>query len=119
MLDNREMEFINVLKIVAPGTPLREGLENVLKAKTGALIMVGDQKEVMGIIDGGFFINSEYSPSYLYELAKMDGAIVLSSDLKKYSMQTHSLYQIRRLKLLRLVQGTGLQIELQNRQGIL
>ncbi|SKA96094.1 diadenylate cyclase [Caloramator quimbayensis] len=83
MLDSREMELINVLKIVAPGTPLREGLENVLKAKTGALIMVGDQKEVMGIIDGGFFINSEYSPSYLYELAKMDGAIVLSSDLKR------------------------------------
>ncbi|QCX33806.1 DNA integrity scanning protein DisA [Caloramator sp. E03] len=83
MLDSREIELINVLKIVAPGTPLREGLENVLKAKTGALIMVGDQKEVMGIIDGGFFINSEYSPSYLYELAKMDGAIVLSSDLKK------------------------------------
>ncbi|MCX7883715.1 MAG: DNA integrity scanning diadenylate cyclase DisA [Caloramator sp.] len=83
MLDGREIELINVLKIVAPGTPLREGLENVLKAKTGALIMVGDQKEVMGIIDGGFFINSEYSPSYLYELAKMDGAIVLSSDLKR------------------------------------
>lgn len=83
MLDSREMELINVLKIVAPGTPLREGLENVLKAKTGALIMVGDQKEVMGIIDGGFFLNSEYSPSYLYELAKMDGAIVLSSDLKR------------------------------------
>lgn len=83
MIDSREMELINVLKLIAPGTPLREGLENVLKAKTGGLIVVGDQEEMMKIIDGGFFINSEYNPSYLYEIAKMDGAIILSSDLKK------------------------------------
>ena len=72
-----------ILKLVAPGTPLREGLENILKAKTGALIIIGDSKEVMDIVDGGFNINEEYTSSRLYELAKMDGAIVLSEDLKK------------------------------------
>lgn len=72
-----------MLKIVAPGTELRLGLENILKTKTGALIVVGDTKEVLDIVDGGFYINEEYSPSKLYELAKMDGAIVLSSDVKK------------------------------------
>lgn len=71
------------LKMVAPGTLLRAGLENVIRAKTGALIVVGDGDDVLKIVDGGFNINSDYSPAYLYELAKMDGAIVLTSDLKK------------------------------------
>lgn len=71
-----------ILKIIAPGTPLREGLDNILKAKTGALIIIGDTKEVLEITDGGFKINEAYTPARLYELAKMDGAIVLSKDLK-------------------------------------
>lgn len=76
-------EIIEVLKTISPGTQIREGLENILKAKTGGLIVIGDGKEVMDIVDGGFNINVEYSPARLYELAKMDGAIVISSDLKK------------------------------------
>lgn len=72
-----------ILKIIAPGTQLREGLDNILKAKTGALIVIGDTKEIMDIVDGGFRIDEDYSPSKLYELAKMDGAIVLSKDMKK------------------------------------
>ena len=76
-------EIIEVLKTIAPGTQIREGLENILKAKTGGLIVIGDGKEVMDIVDGGFNINVEYSPARLYELAKMDGAIVLSADFKK------------------------------------
>lgn len=78
-----DREIKNILKIMAPGTQLREGLENILRAKTGGLILLGDTDDVMKIVDGGFRINSEYNPSYIYELAKMDGAIVLSSDLKK------------------------------------
>jgi len=73
----------NVLKLVAPGTPFREGLENVLRAKTGALIVVGYSNQIMDIVDGGFSINCEFSPANLYELAKMDGAIILSEDIKK------------------------------------
>ncbi len=75
--------MIDILKMVAPGTEFRQGLDNILKAKTGALIVVGDSKEIMDIVDGGFNINEEYSSSKIYELAKMDGAIVVSSDLKK------------------------------------
>ncbi len=74
-------EFINnVLKIVAPGTPLREGIDNVLRSKTGGLIVLGYNNEMMNIVDGGFFINCDFSPAYLYELAKMDGAIILNED---------------------------------------
>lgn len=72
-----------VLKLIAPGTPIRHGLENILKAKTGALIVIGDSKQVLDIVDGGFSLNIDYTPSRLYELAKMDGAIILSADLKK------------------------------------
>ncbi|SKA01435.1 DNA integrity scanning diadenylate cyclase DisA [Selenihalanaerobacter shriftii] len=75
--------FKEVLKLLAPGTAFREGLENILRAKTGGLIVVGDSEEVLGIVDGGFNINSELTSARLYELAKMDGAIVLSSDCKR------------------------------------
>ena len=82
-MQNKEEEIIDILKLIAPGTEIRQGLENILKSKTGALILVGDSKEVLDIVDGGFSLNIDYTPSRLYELAKMDGAIVISSDLKK------------------------------------
>lgn len=44
--------LVNILKIIAPGTKFREGLDNILKAKTGALIIIGDSKEIMDIVDG-------------------------------------------------------------------
>lgn len=78
-----EAEILEVLKILAPGTQLRDGLENILNAKTGALIVIGDSQEILSLVDGGFYINKDYSPTYIYELAKMDGAVILSKDLKK------------------------------------
>ncbi|QKS69674.1 DNA integrity scanning protein DisA [Paenalkalicoccus suaedae] len=78
---NYDENFIReVLQLVAPGTPLREGIDNVLRAKTGGLIVLGYDKEMMSLVDGGFFINTDFSPAYLYELAKMDGAIILNED---------------------------------------
>jgi len=79
----KEEVMTNVLKLVAPGTAFREGLENVLRAKTGALIVVGYTTQIMDVVDGGFSINCDFSPANLYELAKMDGAIILSEDIKK------------------------------------
>ncbi|MBU3188631.1 DNA integrity scanning diadenylate cyclase DisA [Clostridium bowmanii] len=83
MREEKSKELMSILKTMAPGTSLREGLENILRAKTGGLIVLGDGREILDIVDGGFGINAEYSPAYIYELAKMDGAIVISSDLKK------------------------------------
>ena len=80
---NRDTSVTDILKLIAPGTPIRDGLESILKAKTGALIVIGDSKEILEVVDGGFSINEEYTSSRLYELAKMDGAIVLSKDLKR------------------------------------
>lgn len=78
-----EDRLLRVLRTVAPGRPLREGLENVLRAKNGGLIVLVEMPEVMEIVEGGFAINADFSPSNLYELAKMDGAIILSKDAKK------------------------------------
>lgn len=79
----KSINIKNILKILCPGTILREGLENILRAKTGGLIVVGASEEVMSMVDGGFSLNIDYSPSYIYELAKMDGAIIITEDLKK------------------------------------
>jgi diadenylate cyclase len=80
----KEDNITEILKLIAPGTPIRDGLENILRARTGALLLITNNNEVLKeIVDGGFTINEDYTSSKLYELAKMDGAIVLSGDLKK------------------------------------
>ncbi|KOO40841.1 DNA integrity scanning diadenylate cyclase DisA [Priestia koreensis] len=68
----------DILQFVAPGTPIREGIDNVLRAKTGGLIVLGYNDQVKRIVDGGFSINCAFSPAHLYELAKMDGALILN-----------------------------------------
>lgn len=84
MRKGKEDNITEILKLIAPGTPIRDGLENILRARTGALLLITDSSDVLKqVVDGGFTINEEYSSSKLYELAKMDGAIVLSGDLKK------------------------------------
>lgn len=81
ILNNKDV--LHALKMISPGSSLRQGLENVLKAKTGGLIVIANTEGIMKVVDGGFCVNAEYSPAFLYELAKMDGAIVLSGDVKK------------------------------------
>ena len=84
MKNSKDNSVIEILKLIAPGTDIRDGLENILRAKTGALLLITDNQEVIKqVVDGGFAINEEYTSSKLYELAKMDGAIVLSGDFKK------------------------------------
>jgi len=72
-------EWLNeVLELIAPGTQFREGLENILRAKTGGLIILTENDDVIrDLVDGGFKIDAKLTSTSLYELAKMDGAIVL------------------------------------------
>ena len=84
MRKKNDNEITEILKMIAPGTPIRDGLENILRAKTGALLLITDNNDIIKeLVDGGFSINEDYTSSKLYELAKMDGAIILSGDLKK------------------------------------
>src|SRR5438309_11992808 len=72
--------MLRALRLVAPGTPLREGLDRILQARMGAMIVVGDGPEVLHVCSGGFLLDAEFTPQRLSELAKMDGAIILASD---------------------------------------
>lgn len=84
MRKGKENSITEILKLISPGTPIRDGLDNILRAKTGALLLITDNGQILKeVVDGGFTINEEYTSSKLYELAKMDGAIVLSGDLKR------------------------------------
>src|SRR3990167_2778861 len=77
-----EDEFSAILKMVAPGTNLRTALDGILKAKKGAIIAIGNNS-LLPLIEGGFRINSRFTPQRLVELSKMDGALILSEDVKK------------------------------------
>jgi diadenylate cyclase len=68
------------LALMAPGTALRDGLERILRGRTGALIVLGYDKVVETLCTGGFPLDVEFSSTRVRELCKMDGAVVLSSD---------------------------------------
>ena len=68
------------LRRLAPGTALRDGLERILRGRTGALIVMGYDERVEAICDGGFSLDVRFAPTRLRELSKMDGALVLSTD---------------------------------------
>jgi diadenylate cyclase len=72
--------MLAALASVAPGKPLRDGLDRILGAGMGALIVIGDEPDVLNICSGGFLLDAAFSPQRLSELAKMDGAIILASD---------------------------------------
>jgi diadenylate cyclase len=76
----REEKLRQTLALVAPGTPLRDGLERILRGNTGALIVLGYDSDVDALCTGGFSLDVEFSATRLRELAKMDGGIVLASD---------------------------------------
>lgn len=80
-----EEEFFAVLRIVAPGTNFRSGLDGALRTGKGALIVV-ENEESIPLFDGGFRINTRFTPQKLIELTKMDGAIVLSKDMKRINL---------------------------------
>ncbi|HEX2192396.1 MAG TPA: DNA integrity scanning diadenylate cyclase DisA [Acidimicrobiales bacterium] len=83
MPTRRHLGLNDALAAVAPGQPLREGLDRILQANMGALIAVGDGPEVLAICSGGFLLDAEFSPQRLSELAKMDGAIILAPDASR------------------------------------
>src|SRR5437763_2094234 len=79
----QEPRLVRALEMVAPGTAVREGIEHILHAHTGALICIGDSDELSFLYSGGVKLEIDYTPPFLYQLAKMDGAIVLSENATK------------------------------------
>src|SRR5438067_12959065 len=68
---------------IAPGTPLRQGIDDIIRAREGALIVIGEPSELSFMFSGGIRLDQAFTPQLLYELAKMDGAIIVSSAIAK------------------------------------
>ncbi len=75
----QDPRLLRALDIVAPGTALREGIDNIVHAKTGGLLVIGDPEEVSFMFSGGLRLDADYTPALLYQVAKMDGAIILNA----------------------------------------
>jgi diadenylate cyclase len=82
--DAHEAERLRAtLASIAPGTSLRDGLERILRGRTGALLVLGQDKVVDTISTGGFTLDVPFTATGLRELAKMDGAIILNQDVSQ------------------------------------
>jgi diadenylate cyclase len=78
--------LVKALEMIAPGTALREGIDSVLHAKTGGLIVIGEPEELSFLFSGGIKLDIDYTPAFLYQVAKMDGAIILNANATKIAM---------------------------------
>ena len=72
--------------MIAPGTALREGIESILHARTGGLIVIGEPEDLSFLNSGGIKLDIDYTPAFLYQVAKMDGAIILNANATKITM---------------------------------
>lgn len=82
-MENKKKKFLeNIFEIMAPGTSLRQGIDRIQEAELGALIILSEYEEIEHLMDGGFVLNTSFSPQKLYELSKMDGAIVISRNIE-------------------------------------
>src|SRR6201991_2882478 len=79
----QEPRLVKALEMVAPGSAVREGIDNIVHARTGGLIVIGDPDELAFLFSGGIKLDIDYSPQMLYQLAKMDGAITVSANATK------------------------------------
>jgi diadenylate cyclase len=86
-IDSRqEPRLVRALEMVAPGTALREGIDNILNARTGGLLVVGEPEEMAFLYSGGIKLDTDYTPALVYQLAKMDGAITMNANATKIAM---------------------------------
>src|SRR6201746_1750295 len=79
----QEPRLVKALEMVAPGTAVREGIDNIVHARTGGLIVIGDTDELAFLFSGGIRLDIDYTPALVYQLAKMDGAIALNANATK------------------------------------
>src|SRR4051794_21357554 len=76
----QEPRLVKALEMVAPGSAVREGIDNIVHARTGGLIVIGDPDELSFLFSGGIKLDIDYTPALLYQLAKRDGAIALNGN---------------------------------------
>ena len=78
----RDSELLAAIARVAPGTDLRQGIDDIIRSRSGALIVIGEPADLEFMFSGGMRLDLPFTPQLLYELAKMDGAIIVDTELK-------------------------------------
>ena len=79
----RNPDLLAAIATVAPGTELRQAVDDVIRSHEGALIVVGDPNELAFLYSGGIRLDAPFRSQLLYELAKMDGAIIVDEPIKR------------------------------------
>jgi diadenylate cyclase len=79
----KDKTLLSALSLVAPGSALRSGIDDIIRAELGALVVIGEPQELAFLFSGGMRLDLPLTPQLLYELAKMDGAIIVNGDLSK------------------------------------
>jgi len=79
----RDPHVLGAIETIAPGTLLRQAVDDVIRSHEGALIVLGDPHELSFLYSGGIRLDAPFRPQLLYELAKMDGAIILDTAVKR------------------------------------
>src|ERR671922_124382 len=82
----RDPPLLGALERIAPGTDLRQAIDDIIRSREGALIVIGDPQELSFLYSGGIRLDQPFTPQLLYELAKMDGAIILNSELTRLAV---------------------------------
>jgi diadenylate cyclase len=77
---------MKALEMIAPGTALRQGIESIVHSRTGGLVVIGEPDELSFLNSGGIKLEIDYTPAFLYQVAKMDGAIILNANATKITM---------------------------------
>jgi diadenylate cyclase len=79
----RDPKLLEAVARIAPGTELRQGIDDIIRSHEGALILIGEPSALAFLFSGGIRLDQPFTPQLLYELAKMDGAIIVNSDVTK------------------------------------
>src|SRR5215218_2046645 len=79
----QDKNFLTALSQLAPGTALRAGIDDIIRAELGALIVIGDPNYLACLFSGGMRLDLPFTSQLLYEIAKMDGAIILNESAQK------------------------------------
>src|SRR4029078_4040406 len=79
----RDPHLLAAIQTIAPGTPLRQAVDDVMRSHEGAVIVLGDPRELSFLYSGGIRLDAPFRPQLLYELAKMDGAIIVDTAVRR------------------------------------
>src|SRR6266542_1206112 len=80
-----DSKILSAVARIAPGTELRSAIDDIIRSSEGALIVIGETNELAFLFSGGIKLDVPFRPQLLYELAKMDGAIIVNSPVTKLS----------------------------------